>query len=73
VDGTLSGRFKNSPLKGHMWAKTGTMNETNSLAGYLTTARGKTLAFSIMVNGHRPESNLEIQAMDRICEEIAAE
>jgi D-alanyl-D-alanine carboxypeptidase/D-alanyl-D-alanine-endopeptidase (penicillin-binding protein 4) len=72
VDGTLSGRFKNSPLKEHMWAKTGTMNETNSLAGYLTTARGKTLAFSIMVNGHRPGSNVEIQAMDRICEEIAA-
>jgi D-alanyl-D-alanine carboxypeptidase/D-alanyl-D-alanine-endopeptidase (penicillin-binding protein 4) len=72
VDGTLSGRFKNSPLKGHMWAKTGTTNETNSLAGYLTTARGKTLAFSIMVNGHRPGSNVEVQAIDRICEEIVA-
>jgi D-alanyl-D-alanine carboxypeptidase/D-alanyl-D-alanine-endopeptidase (penicillin-binding protein 4) len=72
VDGTVSGRFKTSPLKGHMWAKTGTMNENNALAGYLTTASGKTLAFSIMVNGHRPGSNVEIQAMDRICEAIAA-
>ena len=72
VDGTISGRFKTSPLKGHMWAKTGTMNENNALAGYLTSASGKTLAFSIMVNGHRPGSNVEIQAIDRICEAIAA-
>lgn len=73
VDGTLSNRFKNSPLKGHMWAKTGTLNESNALSGYLTTASGKTLAFSIMVNGHRLGSNAEIQAIDRICEAIAAE
>jgi D-alanyl-D-alanine carboxypeptidase/D-alanyl-D-alanine-endopeptidase (penicillin-binding protein 4) len=61
VDGTLSNRFKNSPLKGRLWAKTGTMNESNALSGYLTTASGKTVAFSIMVNGHRPGSNAEIQ------------
>jgi D-alanyl-D-alanine carboxypeptidase/D-alanyl-D-alanine-endopeptidase (penicillin-binding protein 4) len=73
VDGTVSGRFKASPLKGRMWAKTGTMNENNALAGYVTTASGKTVAFSIMVNGHRPGSNVEVQAMDRICEVIAAE
>jgi serine-type D-Ala-D-Ala carboxypeptidase/endopeptidase (penicillin-binding protein 4) len=72
VDGTLSGRFKNSPLKGKMWAKTGTLNETNALSGYMTTSSGKTLAFSIMVNGHRPESNAEHQAIDRIAEAIAA-
>jgi serine-type D-Ala-D-Ala carboxypeptidase/endopeptidase (penicillin-binding protein 4) len=73
VDGTLSGRFKNAPLKGRLWAKTGSMNETNTLAGYLTTATGKTLAFSIMVNGHRPGSNVVIPEIDRICEAIAAE
>jgi serine-type D-Ala-D-Ala carboxypeptidase/endopeptidase (penicillin-binding protein 4) len=73
VDGTLTGRFKNSPLKGRMWAKTGTHNESDALSGYLTTASGKTLAFSIMVNGHRPGSKVEIQAIDRICEAIAAE
>jgi serine-type D-Ala-D-Ala carboxypeptidase/endopeptidase (penicillin-binding protein 4) len=73
VDGTLSGRFKNAPLKGHIWAKTGSMNETNTLAGYLMTASGKTLAFSVMVNGHRPGSNVVIPEIDRICEAIAAE
>lgn len=71
-DGSLYGRFRNSPLKGKLWAKTGTLNETNALSGYLTTASGKTLAFSILVNGHRPGSQAEIPAMDKICEAIAA-
>lgn len=72
VDGTLSGRFKNSPLKGRMWAKTGTLNESSALSGYMTTGSGKTLAFSIMVNGHRPGSNAELEAIDRIADAIAA-
>jgi len=72
VDGTLGNRFKSSPLKGKLWAKTGTLNETNCLSGYLTAASGKTLAFSIMVNGHRPGSEAEIQAVDHIAEAIAA-
>ena len=72
VDGTLSGRYKNSPLKGRMWAKTGTLNESNALSGYLTAASGKTVVFSIMVNGHLPGSSAEIQAIDRIAEAVAA-
>jgi D-alanyl-D-alanine carboxypeptidase/D-alanyl-D-alanine-endopeptidase (penicillin-binding protein 4) len=72
VDGTLSNRFNNSPLKGRLWAKTGTHNEANALSGYLTAASGKTIAFSILVNGHRPGSNAELQAIDRIAEAIAA-
>jgi D-alanyl-D-alanine carboxypeptidase/D-alanyl-D-alanine-endopeptidase (penicillin-binding protein 4) len=72
VDGSLYGRFRNSPLKGKLWAKTGTLNETNALSGYLQTASGKTLAFSILVNGHRPGSQAEVPAMEKICEAIAA-
>jgi len=72
VDGTLAGRFKTSPLKGRLWAKTGTLNETNALSGYLAANSGQTLAFSIMVNGHRPGSQAELQAIDRIAEAIAA-
>jgi len=72
VDGTLANRFKNSPLKGRLWAKTGTHDEANALAGYLTAASGKTLVFSVIVNGHRPGSTAEVQAIDRITEAIAA-
>jgi D-alanyl-D-alanine carboxypeptidase/D-alanyl-D-alanine-endopeptidase (penicillin-binding protein 4) len=72
VDGTLENRFRNSPLKGKLWAKTGTLNETNALSGYMTTNSGKTVAFSILVNGRRPGSHAEIPAMEKICEAIAA-
>jgi D-alanyl-D-alanine carboxypeptidase/D-alanyl-D-alanine-endopeptidase (penicillin-binding protein 4) len=44
----------------------------NALSGYVTVASGKTLAFSILVNGHRPGSDAEVQAIDRIAEAIAS-
>lgn len=72
VDGTLSNRFKNSPVKGRLWGKTGTLAESNALSGYMITASGKIVAFSIMVNGHRPGSHDEAKAIDRIAEAIAA-
>ncbi len=72
VDGTLESRFVNTPLQGKMWAKTGTLKEVTTLTGYLTAASGKTLAFSILVNGRRPGSEAEEQAIDRIAEAIAA-
>ena len=72
VDGTLAGRFKSSPLTGRLWAKTGTLNGVNALSGYLTAASGKVLAFSILVNGHRPGSDAEAKAIDRMVEAIAA-
>ncbi len=72
VDGTLDNRFKKSPLKGKMSAKPGTLDEVNSLSGYLVTATGREIAFSILVNGRHPSSDAEQQAIDRIAEAIAA-
>jgi D-alanyl-D-alanine carboxypeptidase/D-alanyl-D-alanine-endopeptidase (penicillin-binding protein 4) len=72
VDGTLDHRFKDSPLKGKMWAKTGTHSDVNALTGYLTTATGRVVAFSILVNGRYPGSDVEVEAIDRIAEAIAA-
>jgi len=68
----LAGRFKDSLVKGRLWAKTGTLNETNALSGYLKANSGKTIVFSIMVNGHRPGSDAELHSVDRIAEAIAA-
>jgi D-alanyl-D-alanine carboxypeptidase/D-alanyl-D-alanine-endopeptidase (penicillin-binding protein 4) len=72
VDGSLMNRFRNSQLKGRLWAKTGTLRESVTLSGYLTAASGKIVAFSILVNDHRPGSLAEVPAMERICEAIAA-
>lgn len=72
VDGTLTNRFKDSPLKEKLWAKTGTHDEANALSGYLTASSGRVLAFSILENGNRPGSEAEVKAIDRIAEAIAA-
>jgi D-alanyl-D-alanine carboxypeptidase/D-alanyl-D-alanine-endopeptidase (penicillin-binding protein 4) len=50
VDGTLRRRFKNTPAAGNVIAKTGTLRWAHALSGYLTTAAGERLAFSIMLN-----------------------
>ena len=72
IDGSLYTRFRNSSLKGKLWAKTGTLNETNALSGYLQANSGRTIAFSILINGHRPGSLAEVPAIEKICEAIAA-
>ncbi|HEX4580771.1 MAG TPA: D-alanyl-D-alanine carboxypeptidase, partial [Acidobacteriaceae bacterium] len=70
VDGTLSNRFANSPVRGKLDAKTGTLGEVRALSGYLTAASGRTLAISVLVNDHQPDSKAEGKAMDQLVEMI---
>ena len=72
VDGTLADRFTAAPLKGHVFAKTGTMGEANALSGYLECASGQTVIFSILVGNHLPGDNADRDAMDKIVAAIAA-
>lgn len=50
VDGTLARRFKGTPLEGRLFAKTGSLNATNALSGYMTARSGRTLIFSFYAN-----------------------
>jgi D-alanyl-D-alanine carboxypeptidase/D-alanyl-D-alanine-endopeptidase (penicillin-binding protein 4) len=50
VDGTLERRFKGTSLEGRLFAKTGSLNATNALSGYMTAKSGRTLLFSIYAN-----------------------
>jgi len=50
VQGTLSRRFHGTSLEGKLFAKTGTLNATNALSGYMIARSGRTLTFSIFAN-----------------------
>ena len=49
---TLRYRMRGTPAQGNLRAKTGTTNEVTSLAGYVTTRDGETLAFAAIYNGN---------------------
>lgn len=50
VDGTLARRFKGTSLEGRIFAKTGSLNATSALAGYMLGKSGKLLTFAIYAN-----------------------
>jgi D-alanyl-D-alanine carboxypeptidase/D-alanyl-D-alanine-endopeptidase (penicillin-binding protein 4) len=50
VDGTLAARFRGTPLEGKIFAKTGGLNATSALSGWLVARSGRTLVFSAFAN-----------------------
>lgn len=50
VDGTLARRFRGTALEGRIFAKTGSLNATSALSGYLIARSGRTLTFSFYAN-----------------------
>jgi serine-type D-Ala-D-Ala carboxypeptidase/endopeptidase (penicillin-binding protein 4) len=51
VDGTLKSRFANTLAANNVRGKTGTIDQVSALSGYITTASGEKLVFSIIING----------------------
>ncbi len=66
-DGTLAGRFDDTPAAGRIHAKTGTMSHVNALSGYVRRRDGTWLAFSILVNNSNQSAAAVRAVMDRIC------
>jgi len=66
VDGTLRNRFKATPAENNLRAKTGSLSSAASLGGYMTTAAGEKLAFSIMVNNYPRDVEPRIACIDPI-------
>jgi serine-type D-Ala-D-Ala carboxypeptidase/endopeptidase (penicillin-binding protein 4) len=71
VDGTLSGRFQTLPAGALLRAKTGTLDHVNVLSGYLTTATGQHLVFSILGNHHTLSGRQASEVIDQIVLEAA--
>jgi serine-type D-Ala-D-Ala carboxypeptidase/endopeptidase (penicillin-binding protein 4) len=72
VDGTLSRRFVGTPLEGRIFAKTGSLNAVSALSGFMTTARGRTLIFSIFANDRQSSASIATPAMDAALLAVAA-
>ena len=51
VDGTLKRRFEGTRASGNVRGKTGTIDQVSALSGYVRTAAGEELVFSMVVNG----------------------
>lgn len=63
VDGTLARRFRGTALEGRLFAKTGSLNATAALSGYLIARSGRTLIFSFYANDV-PDGASAVPAME---------
>ena len=66
VDGTLDKRMKGTPAEGNVHAKTGTLAKARNLSGYVTTADGERLIFSVMANNTTAPGSMVTGVADQI-------
>jgi D-alanyl-D-alanine carboxypeptidase/D-alanyl-D-alanine-endopeptidase (penicillin-binding protein 4) len=67
VDGTIAGRMRGTPAQGNVRAKTGFVDKARSLSGYVTSADGELLIFSLLCNNW----TTPVRAVERVQDEIA--
>ncbi|PYS85407.1 MAG: D-alanyl-D-alanine carboxypeptidase/D-alanyl-D-alanine-endopeptidase [Acidobacteria bacterium] len=72
VDGTLRTRMRGTPAEGNLRAKTGSLSSVASLSGYVTTAAGEHLVFSMMLNNYPDAGALRRDSIDAIAVLLAS-
>jgi D-alanyl-D-alanine carboxypeptidase/D-alanyl-D-alanine-endopeptidase (penicillin-binding protein 4) len=63
--------MRGTPAQENVKAKTGTLRYTSTLSGYMTTAKGERLVFSIMANEHTGQTSEVTGAANDICALLA--
>ena len=72
VDGTIRTRMKGTKAEGNLHAKTGTVAQARSLSGYVTTADGRMLIFSMLCNNFTTPVSEVTRVQDVIGAALAA-
>jgi len=71
-EGTLEYRFQGrDPARANVRAKTGTLSNTSSLSGYVTSERGTPIAFSVFCNHHLADGDQARSAQDVVVNALA--
>jgi D-alanyl-D-alanine carboxypeptidase/D-alanyl-D-alanine-endopeptidase (penicillin-binding protein 4) len=71
IDGTLKDRMKGTPAEGNAHAKTGSISNARTLSGYVTTADGERLIFSIMASNWTGPTSGVTRVADQIVSALA--
>ena len=71
VDGTLATRMKRTKAENNVHAKTGTFANASALSGYVQTADGEMLAFSILANNYVASKDAAEYAQDKALARLA--
>lgn len=71
-DGTLSKRLAGTAADGKVRAKTGTMDNVRAIAGYVETAGGETLVFSMIANNFTSATSVIDAAADKALIRLAS-
>ena len=72
IDGTLRNRMRGTVAENNVRAKTGSLSSAATLSGYVTTAAGENLAFSIMVNNYPEDTEVRTLCIDPIAVLLAS-
>lgn len=71
AQGTIASRLRHTAAERRLRAKTGTLSNVSALSGYVTTAEGEVVAFSIMINGIQGRVRPVLEVQDMIGEALA--
>ena len=70
-DGSLAGRMKGTPAEGNERAKTGSMANVRALSGYVQSAEGEPLVFSIVANNFEVAPEVIVTTSDAVVVRLA--